>query len=35
MFGTIDSFAKTLQFDCILRQIDRQTKGINTWQEKD
>lgn len=26
---------KTLQFDCILRQIDRQTKGINTWQEKD
>lgn len=26
---------KTLQFDCILRQIDRQTKGIYTWQEKD
>lgn len=28
-------FPKTLQFDCILRQIDRQTKGIYTWQEKD
>ena len=26
---------KTLQFDCMLRQIDRQTKGISTWQEKD
>ena len=25
---------KKLQFDCILRQIDRQTKGISTWQEK-
>ena len=26
---------KILQFDCILRQIDRQTKGNYTWQEKD